>query len=181
MHILIVSKSNLKLQVFGLYLPFVRTLIIKVSISEEPANSTSIHRVRNSGKLVIIFHPSPKNWQKGVDHPVENPRKRAENIEMAPNKFYWRMRRRNTPLLTQAPLLVANSCTREIRAVRVCNTLVMHHECKRNLHCLRPATVAYDFRCLKQNLSGGFTISCCNTNRSRQSPRKWLFFSLLWI
>ena len=36
MHILIVGKSNLKLQVFGLYLPFVRTLIIKVSLSEEP-------------------------------------------------------------------------------------------------------------------------------------------------
>ena len=99
----------------------------------------------------------------------------------APNKFYWRIRRRNTPLLTQAPLFVANSCTREIRAVRVCNTLVMYHECKRNLHCPRPTTVAYDFGCLKQNLSGGFTISCCNTNRSRQSPRKWLFFSLLWI
>ena len=171
MHILIVSKSNLKLQVFGLYLPFVRTLIIKVSISEEPANSTSIHRVRNSGKLVIIFHPSPKKLTKRCRSPSWKPW----------NKFYWRMRRRNTPLLTQAPLLVANSCTREIRAVRVCNTLVMHHECKRNRHCSRPATVAYDFRCLKQNLSGGFTISCCNTNRSRQSPRIWLFFSLLWI
>ena len=35
--------------------------------------------------------------------PVENPRKRAENTEMAPkatNKFYWHMRRRNTPLLS---------------------------------------------------------------------------------
>ena len=106
----------------------------------------------------------------------------ALNIEMAPNapnKFYWRMRRRNAPLLTQAPLLVANSCTREIRAVRVCNTLVVHHECKRNLHCSRPTTVAYDFSCLKQNLSCGFTISCCNTNRSRQSPKKMIIFLLI--
>ena len=169
MHILIVGKSNLKLQVFGLYLPFVRTLIIKVFLSEEPENSTSIHRVRNSGKIVTILHASPNKMIKRCR------KQRAENIEMAPNapnKFYWRIRRRNTPLLTQAPLFVVNSCTREIRAVRVCNTLVMHHECKRNLHCSRPTTVAYDFRCLKQNLSGGFTISCCNTNRSRQSPRK---------
>ena len=60
-HILIVSKSNLKLQVFDLFSHFVRTLIIKISSSEEPANSTSIHRVRNGGKLVIFFHPSPKN------------------------------------------------------------------------------------------------------------------------
>ena len=99
----------------------------------------------------------------------------------APNKFYSRMRRRNAPLLTQAPLLVANSCNREIRAVRVCNTLLLHHECKRNLHYSRPTTVAYDFSCLKQNLSCGFTISCCDANRSRKSPGKWLFFSFLWI
>ena len=60
-HILIVSKSNLKLQVFGLFLRFVCTLIIKISSSEEPVDSTSTHRVRNGGKLVILFHPSPKN------------------------------------------------------------------------------------------------------------------------
>ena len=84
-------------------------------------------------------------------------------------------------ILSQTPLSVANSCTEKIRAVRVCNTLVVHHECKRNLHCSRPTTVAYDFSCLKPNLSCGFPISCCDTNRSRQSPRKWLFCSLLWI
>ena len=60
-HILIVSKSNLKLQVIGPFSRFVRTLIIKIPSSEEPAHSTSIHRVRNGGKLVILFHPSPKN------------------------------------------------------------------------------------------------------------------------
>ena len=38
-----------------------RTLIIKISSSEEPANSMSIHRVRNGGKLVILFHPFPKS------------------------------------------------------------------------------------------------------------------------
>ena len=63
-HILIVSKSNLKLQVFGLFSRLVRTLIIKKSSSEEPANSTSIHRGRNGGNIVILFHPSPKNIAK---------------------------------------------------------------------------------------------------------------------
>ena len=61
MCILIVSKLNLKHQVFGLFSRFVRTLIIKISSSEEPVNSTSIHRVRNGGKLVVLFHPSPKS------------------------------------------------------------------------------------------------------------------------
>ena len=75
-------------------------------------------------------------------------------------------------ILSQTPLSVANSCTKKIRAVRVCNTLVVHHECKRNLHCSWPTTVAYDFSCLKKNLSCGFPISCCDTNRSRQSPGK---------
>ena len=82
-------------------------------------------------------------------------------------------------ILSQTPLSVANSCTKKIRAVRVCNTLVVHHECKRNLYCSRPTTVAYDFSCLKQNLSCGFTISCCDANRSRKSPGKWLFFPLI--
>ena len=72
-HILIVSKSNLKLQVFGLFSRFVRTLIIKISSSEEPANSTSIHRVRNGGKLVILFHPSPKNITKRCRSPSWKP------------------------------------------------------------------------------------------------------------
>ena len=75
-------------------------------------------------------------------------------------------------ILSQTPLSVANSCIKKIRAVRVCNTLVVHHECKRNLYCSRPTTVAYEFSCLKPNLSCGFTISCCDTNRSRQSPGK---------
>ena len=68
-HILIVSISNLKLPVFGLFSRFVHTLIIKISSSEEPANSTSIHRVRNGGKLVILFHPSPKNITKRCRSP----------------------------------------------------------------------------------------------------------------
>ena len=42
-------------------------------------------------------------------------------------------------ILSQTPLLVANSCTTKIRAVRVSNTLVVHHECKISLftadHC----------------------------------------------
>ena len=64
MHILIVSKSNLKLQVLGLFSRFVRTLIIKISSSEEPENSRSIRRVGNVGKLVILFHPSPRSITK---------------------------------------------------------------------------------------------------------------------
>ena len=96
-HILIVSISNLKLPVFGLFSRFVHTLIIKISSSEEPANSTSIHKVRNGGKLVILFHLQ-KILQKGVDRPFENPRKGAKNFKTtpnAPNKFYRRMRRRD--------------------------------------------------------------------------------------
>ena len=46
----------------------------------------------NGGIFVILFYPSPKkNVTKGVDRPVENPRKRAKNIQIAPNapsKFY---------------------------------------------------------------------------------------------
>ena len=85
LHILIFSKSNLKLQVFGLFSCFVRTLIIKISSSEGPANTTSIHRVRNIGILVIFFHPSPKSTLKKCRRPVESPQKRAENFTMAPN------------------------------------------------------------------------------------------------
>ena len=97
-HILMVSKSNLKLQVFGLFSRFVCTLTIKISSSEEPASSTSIHRVRNGDKLVILFHPSPKILQKGVDRPVENPQKSAKNIKMTSNTpNNRRMRRRNAP------------------------------------------------------------------------------------
>ena len=72
-HILIVSKSNLKLQVFGLFSRLVRTLIIKKSSSEEPANSTSIHRGRNGGNIVILFHPSPKNIAKRSRSPSWKP------------------------------------------------------------------------------------------------------------
>ena len=63
-HRLIFSKSNLKLQVFGLFLRFVRTLINEVSSSEEPANTMSIHTVRNDGTLGIIFHLSSKIIRK---------------------------------------------------------------------------------------------------------------------
>ena len=89
-HILVVSESNLKLQVFSLFSRFVRTLIIKISSSEKPANSTSIHRVRNDGKLVILFHLSPKNiikrwrspsWKPAEEHwKYQNDAGRAEQI-----------------------------------------------------------------------------------------------------
>ena len=67
--ILMVSKSN----VFCLFRRFVRTLTIKISSSEEPASSTSIHRVRNGDKLVILFHPSPKNITKRCRSPRWEP------------------------------------------------------------------------------------------------------------
>ena len=85
LHILIFSKSNLKLQVFGLFSCFVRTLIIKISSSEGPANTTSIHRVRILAYLSFSFIPLQKILQKSVDRPVKNPQKRAESITMAPN------------------------------------------------------------------------------------------------
>ena len=50
----------------------------------------------------------------------------------------------------------------------------MYHECKNKLHCPRPTTATYDFICLKKNLSCGFAISCCETNQSRQTTRKWM-------
>ena len=73
LHILIFSKSNLKLQVFGLFSCFVRTLIIKISSSEGPANTTSIHRVRNIGILVIFCHPSPESIIKKCRSPSWKP------------------------------------------------------------------------------------------------------------
>ena len=78
-HILIVRKSNLKLQVFGLFSRFVRTLIIKISPSEEPANSGSINRVRNGGKLIILFHPSPKSITE-----------RCRSLSWKPAKARWK-------------------------------------------------------------------------------------------
>ena len=60
---MIVSKSNLKLKLSALFRA-VRTLIIKIFSSEEPANYTSIHRVRNARKLSILFYLSSKNITK---------------------------------------------------------------------------------------------------------------------
>ena len=85
LHILIFSKSNLKLQVFGLFSCFVCTLIIKISSPEGPANTTSIHRVRILAYLSFSFIPLQNILQKSVDRPVKNPQKRAESITMAPN------------------------------------------------------------------------------------------------
>ena len=95
LHILIFSKSNLKLQVFGLFSCFVRTLITKITSSEGPASTTSIHRVRNIGILVIFVHPSPKSIIKKCRSPSWKP---AEALKVSQwrrtrwTKFYWRMR-----------------------------------------------------------------------------------------
>ena len=80
-HILIYGKLNLK-QVFGPFSCFFRTLIAKISSSEEPANTLSNHRVRN---LAYSFIPHQKLLEKVGDSPVENPRKRGDNIRMAQN------------------------------------------------------------------------------------------------
>ena len=63
MHILIVSKSNLKLEVFGLFSRFVRTLIFKISSSDQktPWVSTELGMVLN---LAYSFIPLKKIWQK---------------------------------------------------------------------------------------------------------------------
>ena len=118
MHILIVSKSNLKLQVFDLFSRFVRTLIIKISSSEEPANSTSIHRVRNGGKLVILFHPFPKSitercrslsWKPAKARwKYQNGAERAEQIFLAHAQ-------QNAPLLELTTIFSAyNTTLREV-------------------------------------------------------------------
>ena len=72
-HILIFSKSNLILQVFGLLSRSVCPLITKISSSEESANTTSTQRVRNVGKLVILFHSSPENITKRCRSPSWKP------------------------------------------------------------------------------------------------------------
>ena len=82
-------------------------------------------------------------------------------------------------ILSQTPLLVANSCTTKIRAVRVCNTLVVHHECKKKIHCSRPTTVAYDFSCLKQNLSCGFYYQLLRHKSIKTKSRKMIIFLLI--
>ena len=66
---------------------------------QTPRVSTELEIVVN---FSYSFIPLKKVLQKGVDRPVENPRKSAENIKMmpnAPNKFYRRTRRQNAPLL----------------------------------------------------------------------------------
>ena len=89
LHILIFSKSNLELQVFGLSSRFVRTLIINISSSERPANTTSIHRARNSGRLVVLFHPSPKHITKRCQS-RGNALKITKWRRKRRTKFYWR-------------------------------------------------------------------------------------------
>lgn len=73
MRISIFNKSNLKLIVFGLFWRFVRTLIIKICPSQEPTNITSIHRVRNVGKLITIFYPLQKLLHRGVERDTRRP------------------------------------------------------------------------------------------------------------
>ena len=52
--------------------------------------------------LSYFFNPHQIILQIAVDRPVENPRKRTENVNMAPNapqQFYWRVRGQNGSLL----------------------------------------------------------------------------------
>ena len=79
-------------------------------------------------------------------------------------------------ILSQTPLSVANSCTKKIRAVRVCNTLVVHHECKRNLHCSRPTTVAYDFSCLKKKSFLRVSYKLLRHKSIKTKSRKMIIF-----
>ena len=66
LHILIFSKSNLKLQVFGLFSCFVRTLIIKITSSEGPASTTSIHRVKKNWYTCHFLSSLSKKYYKKV-------------------------------------------------------------------------------------------------------------------
>ena len=52
--------------------------------------------------LSYSFNPLQIILQIAVDRPVENPRKRTENVKMAPiapQQFYWRVRGQNGSLL----------------------------------------------------------------------------------
>ena len=53
--------------------------------------------------LSYSFIPFQKVSQKGVDRSVENPQKRAKNIQMAPNKLSWRMRNKMPLILAEGP------------------------------------------------------------------------------
>ena len=64
LHILIFSKSNLKLHVFWLFPCFVRTLIIKISSSGGPANTTSTHRVSSWYTWHFLSSLSKKYYKK---------------------------------------------------------------------------------------------------------------------
>ena len=82
-------------------------------------------------------------------------------------------------ILSQTPLSVANSCTKKIRAVRVCNTLVVHHECKRNLHCSRPTTVVYVFICLKTESVLRVYYQLLRHKSIKTKSRKMIIFLLI--
>ena len=100
-------KSSLKLRVFGLFSAFFFcTLIIKYPLPKSQQTSRVSTVLEVVVNLSYSFIPLQKILQKGVDRPVENPRKRIQNIKMAPNasnKFYWRMRK-------EIPLLVSVLC-----------------------------------------------------------------------
>ena len=85
---------------------FFRFLLALWSLKYTHPKSQQTPRVSTELEIVVNFSysfiPLKKVLQKGVDRPVENPRKSAENIKMmpnAPNKFYRRTRRQNAPLL----------------------------------------------------------------------------------
>ena len=82
---------------------FFCTLIIKYPLPKSQQTSRVSTVLEVVVNLSYSFIPLQKILQKGVDRPVENPRKRIQNIKMAPNasnKFYWRMRK-------EIPLLVS--------------------------------------------------------------------------
>ena len=85
---------------------FFRFLLALWSLKYTHPKSQQTPRVSTELEIVVNFSysfiPLKKVLQKGVDRPIENPRKSAENIKMmpnAPNKFYRRTRRQNAPLL----------------------------------------------------------------------------------
>ena len=84
-HILMVSKSNLKLQVFGLFRVLFALWPLKYprpKSQQAPRVSTELEMVIN---LLYSFIPLQKILQKSVNRPVENPQKSAKNIKMTSN------------------------------------------------------------------------------------------------
>ena len=83
-------------------------------------------------------------------------------------------------ILSQTPLLVANSCTTKIMAVRVCNTLVVHHECKKKSSLFTADDCSLRLQLLKTAyLPCGFYYQLLRHKSIKTKSRKMIIFLLI--